>query len=205
MSGPDARNVWGEHRQMIQDQVLACIDHVAKLQESLNDQTHGNRVDIRETARELELIARDLARRSQDVERWLDECGAQIDHDGNPIGTCALPIGHPGHHNEAPPPSPVVVAREQAHDLADRTSRVSHRLGDFAMYHHPVLPTTPEVRAKQHRFLEAVGQSLDEVIADAQRLRRRVQIMERAHTRGYATPQAPDHPAPKPPGPDLTR
>jgi hypothetical protein len=205
MSGPDARNVWGEYRQTIQDQVLACIDHVAKLQESLNDQTNGNRVDVRETARDLELIARDLVRQSQDVERWMDQCGASIDHDGNPIGTCARPIGHTGHHNEAPPPSPVVTARNEANGLADLTSRISHRLGWFAMYFDPNQPTNPELRAKQKKFLRTVGESLDKVVADAQHLRRRVHTMERIHGRGHPTPQPPDQPTPKPRGPDLGR
>jgi hypothetical protein len=136
-AGPprSASDDWGPYRVRIEEQVAGCADYLGRIRRSLAGAIAGDRIYLAEKAQELMSSAKRLVRLSENVERWLDECGAHVEA-GEPgdryLMACGWPAGRDGPQGERSTP-PAQRASDQARRLADRVEQVSQRLGWLAL------------------------------------------------------------------------
>jgi hypothetical protein len=132
----DTPDPWGPYRATIEDQIETRADYLSRLRRSLAGEIASDRHYFSDKAHQLHTAACRMDRMVQDVDRWLGDCPATIEHvdpDGSRFtADCTLPAGHHGAHNDAnrPPASGQLVG--ELRDLADTVERVSQQFGWIA-------------------------------------------------------------------------
>jgi hypothetical protein len=131
----EANEPWGQYRSAVADGVASCADYLGRLEHSLSGEAASDRHYFSTRAHDLYEAARDLARLTHEVEHWLIVCNEPLlGNDGVTLvgGTCELPRGHYGGHDDEPPASLAVQVRNSAQllmDEAEDTARVVDLLG----------------------------------------------------------------------------
>jgi hypothetical protein len=128
---PTVANPWGRQRSAVEDELRACEDYVRQMRACLDGQTEPTRRFVIERAHYLHLAANQLVRVTQDAERSLGSCNAEIEpaQAGRPYTTiCLLPDGHTGTHDDHPPLTPAERVREEARHLSQQTDQLTNRL-----------------------------------------------------------------------------
>jgi hypothetical protein len=128
---PTVANPWGRQRPTIEDELRACEDYVRQMRACLDGEKEPTRRFVIERAHYLHLAANQLVRVTQDAERSLSACNAEIEpaQAGRPYSTiCLLPDGHTGTHDDHPPLTPAERVREEARHIAQQTDQLTNRL-----------------------------------------------------------------------------
>jgi hypothetical protein len=167
-------DTWGPYRAAIEDHLASCADYLNRLQRSLAGEIAPDRHYVRSKAHQLELVARSLVRRAQDIEGWLAACDAPVvrnESGASHVATCELPRGHRGAHDDNPPASAAEQARDAARDLSDLTAEASHDLGSMT----PVVDRAHtaggnRVTADECDVLHELSRTLERISHDARRL-----------------------------------
>ena len=173
---------WGPYRAAIEDHLASCADYLDRLQRSLAGEIAPDRHYFRSKAHQLELVARSLVRRAQDIEGWLDACDAPVvrnEPGASHVATCELPRGHRGAHDDNPPASAAQQARDAARDLSDLAAQTSHHLGWLT----PVVDRThlagdKHVTPEDRESLHDLSKTLERISHDARRLAIHVRQLE---------------------------
>jgi hypothetical protein len=129
----DTHDPWGPYRATIEDHLDTCGDYLDRLRRSLSGEIAPDRHNFADKAHELHTAARRLVRIVQDIDAWLGECTATIEHtyaDGTRlVADCALPAGHHGPHVDLDAPLPGRQTTGELRDLADTVERISQSFG----------------------------------------------------------------------------
>jgi hypothetical protein len=172
-----ASDDWGPYRARIEEQVASCADYLGPIRRSLAGAIAGDRTYVAEKAQELMSSAKRLARLSQDVERWLGECGADFEA-GDPgdryLMACGWPAGHEGPHGERSTP-PAQRASDQARRVADRVEQISQRLGRLFLDVDTDLAVRRLVDDDDRRSLDDLADDLQRASLEASSLANDVQ------------------------------
>ena len=99
----DTPDPWGPYRATMEDHLGTCADYLGRLRRSLAGEIAPDRHYFADKAHQLHTAARRMVRIVQDIDRWLGECAATIEHadaDGTRFtAECTLPAGHQGDHD----------------------------------------------------------------------------------------------------------
>jgi hypothetical protein len=131
----DTTGPWGPYRATIEDHVDTCTDYLGRLRRSLAGEIAPDRHYFADKAHQLHTASRRMVRIVQDVDRWLAECGATVEHDDDDglrsIGGCVLPVGHEGSHDDDDGAGRLVAGGllGELRDLADAVERLSDHFG----------------------------------------------------------------------------
>lgn len=191
---------WGPYRESIQEAVDQCADYLDRLQRSLRGEIAPDRPYFHEKAAYLQDAATTLARRAQDVERWIGECGTQVrvrEEGEIYLDTCTLPADHanplhrPNGHNTA-----TLDATDRARYVAGRFDHISRRLAHLG-------PEIDHRHRANHHDIPDQRADIQELKTDVDQLIRQSTTLSRTLT---ATDQtlALDHQLAtrQPPGPE---
>ena len=117
-------DAWGPYRPAVEDLVAACADYLDRVEYSLAGEIAPDRHYVNDKAYQLQEAARRLVRRVQDIERWLNACNADVQHDGVASGAeCERPCGHDGPRDPDPPPALAEQLCQESRVLTDVTER----------------------------------------------------------------------------------
>jgi hypothetical protein len=129
----DTPDPWGPYRATIEDRLDTCADYLDRLRRSLAGEIAPDRHYFADKAHEVHTAARRMLRIVQDIDRWLGECPATIEHvdtDGARfISECALPAGHQGSHDDSGRLLAGRCVTGELRDLADAVDRISEGFG----------------------------------------------------------------------------
>lgn len=111
--------------------------------------------------------ARRMIRIVQDIDTWLGDCAATVEHD-NPDGTrfvteCTLPAGHHGPHQDGSVLLTGARLVAELRDLADAAERTGHNFGWTAPDIDRDLTGVPGTTASSHDLLANLAASLDTI------------------------------------------
>jgi hypothetical protein len=130
-----------------------------------------------------------MVRLVQDIDRWLDECAATIEHaeaDGTRFtAECTLFAGHQGAHDDGDVPLAARHVTGELRDLADAVDQISEGFGWTAPDIDRDLAGAPGPIANRHDALANLAASLDTVASRTGRLAANVRRAE-ARTPGPA-------------------
>ena len=118
---------WGPWHDHIGEGLAHCADYLGRLQRCLAGEIAPDRHYFGTKARALRDASVGLLRRARDVERWLGACDADYEDAGGAVGSCGLPAGHAGDHDEGPTPAERLAERADA--LAAVATEVADTLG----------------------------------------------------------------------------
>ncbi|MGH9235562.1 MAG: hypothetical protein ACRD0R_19755 [Acidimicrobiales bacterium] len=94
----DTPGPWGPYRATIDDHLDTCADYLGRLRRSLAGEIAPDRHYFADKAHQLHTAARRMVRIVQDIDCWLGECAATVEHagaDGTRLtADCTLPAGH---------------------------------------------------------------------------------------------------------------
>jgi plasmid replication initiation protein len=132
----DTHDPWGPYRATVEDHLDTCADYLDRLRRSLAGEIAPDRHYFADKAHQLHTSARRMVRIVQDIDAWLGECTARIEHtytDGTRlVADCALPGGHDGAHVDLDGRLPGRQVTGELRDLADAVERVSQSFGSAA-------------------------------------------------------------------------
>jgi hypothetical protein len=175
-------DTWGPYRAAIEDHLASCADYLGRLQRSLAGEIAPDRHYFRSKAHQLELVARSLVRRAQDIEGWLAACDAPVvrnEPGATHVATCELPRAHRGAHDDNPPASAAERARDAARDLADLAAQTSHDRGLLTPgVDRSHLAGDNHVTLEDRELLHDVSRTLERISHDARRLATHVRQLE---------------------------
>jgi len=114
MSDDTTTGPWGPYHDHIGEGLAHCADYLGRLQRSLAGEIAPDRHYFGDKARALRDASVGLLRRARDVERWLGACDADYEDEGGTVGSCALPAGHAGAHDDGPTPAERLAERADA-------------------------------------------------------------------------------------------
>jgi hypothetical protein len=173
---PDTPDPWSAYRSLVEDHLDTCADYLGRLRRSLAGEIAPDRHYFADKAHQLHTSARRLDRIVQDVERWLGECAAPVEHhvpDDTPvIAECALPTGHPGPHDDVVLTGSRITG--ELRDLADTVGRLSEQFAWQAPDVDRDLTGTPGTVANSQDLLDNLATSLDAVGRRTTRLSRAI-------------------------------
>jgi hypothetical protein len=181
---------WGPYRATMEDHLANCADYLSRLERSVAGTIAPDRYYFNDKARQLLLAARDLVRRGQDIERWVNGCGTTMDraHDVQVSrARCELPAGHAGDHDDDPPTAPAEQACANARDLADLSDLVAHRLRWLAPTLDQRAATGAGPADDDRESLRDAAATLERVAHDAQKLASRLRSIEPSHDQNATT------------------
>ena len=165
---------WGPYRATIEDHLDTCADYLGRLRRSLAGEIAPDRHYFADKAHQLHTAARRMVRIVQDIDRWLGECAATIDHaeaDGTRFtAECTLPAGHQGAHDHGDVPLAARHVTGELRDLADAVDRISEGFGWTARDIDRDLAGAPGPIANRHDAFANLAASLDTVTRRTGRL-----------------------------------
>jgi hypothetical protein len=160
----DTPDPWGPYRATIEDRLDTCADYLDRLRRSLAGEIAPDRHYFADKAHEVHTAARRMLRIVQDIDRWLGECPATIEHvdtDGARfISECALPAGHQGSHDDSGRLLAGRCVTGELRDLADAIERASQHFGWTAPYVDRHLAGAPGPITNSHDALANVATGL---------------------------------------------
>jgi hypothetical protein len=196
----DTPDPWGPYRATIGEHIDTCADYLGRLRRSLAGEIASDRHYFSDKAHQLHTAACRMDRMVQDIDRWLGDCPATIEH-ADPDGArltadCTLPAGHHGAHNDGdrPPASRRLVS--ELRDLADTVERVSQQFGWIAPDIERDLTGAPGTTTSSHDAFANLAVNLDTVGGRVRRLSGRAR--ELALESGQRAVDGPDEVAPPP-------
>lgn len=130
MTAPDP---WGPYRDSIVSLVASCRDYLGRIERSLAGEIAPDRHYVGDKARQLQHTTLLLVRRSQDIERWLAQCGHDIHHtDDGEVWTaeCTRPSEHTRACDDTADQSADRLLTA-ARDMADDAEEAARWLGDL--------------------------------------------------------------------------
>lgn len=170
----DTPDPWGPYRATIEDHLDTCTDYLGRLRRSLAGEIAPERHYFADKAHQLHTAARRMVRIVQDIDRWLGECAATIEHvDADStrfVSECTLPAGHHGAHDDS---DRLLAGRRitgELRDLADAVERISRHFGWTAPDVDRDLTEAPGPVTSSNDALANVAASLDTVARRTTRL-----------------------------------
>ena len=153
---------WGAWHESIADGLASAADYLSRCQRSLAGEIAPDRFYFADKARALRDAAIALVRRCHEVERWLGECGTDIETtavDGGAVfwATCALPSGHDGPHDDSPPSSPALRADQAFEMLHSEAVQVGDTIAWAAVRTDPAAEDVTEALDQARAKLIEVG------------------------------------------------
>lgn len=176
----DTPDPWGPYRATIEDHLDTCADYLSRLRRSLAGEIAPDRDYFADKAHQLHTAARRMVRIVQDIDGWLGECAATVEHAGADgtrfTAECALPAGHQGAHDDGDVPLAGRHVTGELRDLADAVERTSQHFGWTAPDVDRDLAGAPGTIANRHDAFANLAASLDTIRHRTSRLA--------AHVRG---------------------
>jgi hypothetical protein len=170
----DTPDPWGPYRPTIEDHLDACADYLGRLRRSLAGEIAPDRHYFADKAHELHSAARRMLRVVQDIDRWLGECAATIEHadaDGTRyVSECSLPASHPSRHDDS---DHMLTGRRvtgELRELADAVEWISQHFGWTAPAIDRDLTGASGTIANSHDALANLATALDTVARRSARL-----------------------------------
>jgi uncharacterized protein YukE len=179
----DNADPWGPYRATIEDHLDACADYLSRLRRSLAGEIAPDRHYFADKAHQLHSAARGMVRIVQDVDRWLGDCGATVEHSdadgGRYICECTLPAGHDGTHDDDGADRLIAgPITGELRDLADAVERVSEHFGRTAPDIDRELTRAPGTIANSYDTLANLTESLDTIRRRTARLADKVRVID---------------------------
>jgi uncharacterized protein YukE len=169
----DIPDPWGPYRATIEDHLDTCADYLSRLRRSLAGEIAPDRHYFADKAHQLHTAARRMVLIVQDIDRWLGECAATIEHadarGARFTAECTLPAGHQGTHDSDVPLAGRHVTGE-LRDLADAVDRISEGFGWTAPDVDRHLAGARGTTTNGHDALANLAASLDAVARRTGRL-----------------------------------
>lgn len=170
----DTPDPWGPYRATIEDHLDTCADYLGRLRRSLAGEIAPDRHYFADKAHQLHTAARRMVRIVQDIDCWLGECAATVEHagaDGTRLtADCTLPAGHHGSHDDR---DRLLASRRvtgELRDMADSVERISQQFGWTAPDVDRDLTSAPSPIANSHDALANLAAGLDTIRHRATRL-----------------------------------
>ncbi len=184
---------WGPYRATVEDHLATCADYLSRLERSVAGEIAPDRRYFNDKARHLLQAARNLVRRGQDIEPWLNACGTTMDpaHDGQvDRAQCELPAGHAGVHDDDPPTTPLERACTSGRNVADLSDQVAQRLGWLVPAIDHRAATGAALADDDRESLRDVTATLERVAVDARKLANQLRSIELNLDKKAATSRA---------------
>jgi hypothetical protein len=175
----DTPDPWGPYRATIEDHLDTCVDYLSRLRRSLAGEIAPDRHYFADKADQLHIAARRMVRIVQDIDGWLGECAATVEHtDATGIRVsyeCGLPGGHEGPHQDGTARM-LIGSRtvDDLRDLADAVETMSQRFGWAAPGIDRERTGAPGTISNGHDALANLAVTLDTLGGRARRLAGRV-------------------------------
>lgn len=163
----DTPDPWGPYRATIEDHLDTCADYLGRLRRSPAGEIAPDRHYFADKAHQLHTTARRMVRIVQDIDGWLGECAATVEHadtDGTrSTAECTLPAGHQSAHDDGDVPLAGRQVTGELLDLADAVKRISQHFGWTAPDVDRDFAGAPGAIAISHDALVNLAASLDTI------------------------------------------
>jgi len=153
---------WGAWHASIADDLASAADYLSRCERSLAGEIAPDRFYFADKAMALRDATIALVRRCHEVERWLGECGSDIETreaDGGAVfwTTCALPSGHDGPHDDSPPSNPALRADQALGVLLSEAVQVGDTIAWAAQRTDPAAEDVTEAIEQARAKVIEVG------------------------------------------------